>query len=381
MKIVHLIPALTKGGGERVMVDLANSLARGGHEVTVIAANKVDEKILRNNLDDSIEVQYIARQKVGNIRLYLLGLWWTFRKLSWLKSYDILHCHLSFASIFGSLVHLSSRFSRSKRPAVVETYHAVGMPIANWKTKIHKCAAVHRDAIAMMAYDKKWQPFIKRHPRIPVKVIANGVDTTCGKTPIHERNSYRQSIGIPNSCELIVGTMGQFRAERLPTMFVDLMAMIGREVGPEVHFLMIGDGAEFSNVQNCIKEHRLEKRIHTPGIANDPKAAVSVIDLYLTLNINSVTGLAAIEAAFAGVPIIGYQLEKGHEVTSTDWICTSRDLGEIAEIAIELIRDPKKRIDLGQSQMKYAAAQHSQSAMYSNYLDLYHHAVEAASKR
>ena len=36
MNIVHVLPALTKGGGEKVAVDLANHAARTGHEVTML---------------------------------------------------------------------------------------------------------------------------------------------------------------------------------------------------------------------------------------------------------------------------------------------------------------------------------------------------------
>ena len=38
MKIVHVIPALTKGGAERVVVDLANAAVEEGHEVSIVAA-------------------------------------------------------------------------------------------------------------------------------------------------------------------------------------------------------------------------------------------------------------------------------------------------------------------------------------------------------
>ncbi|QDT12276.1 2-deoxystreptamine glucosyltransferase [Planctomycetes bacterium K23_9] len=363
------------------MVDLANSFARDGHEVTVVAAFKVDERLLRNTIDDSIDVQYVIEKKVGRLRLQFEGLLWTIRKLGWLRSHDILHCHLSFASVFGSVVHLSSWLTKNKQPAVVETYHAVGMPFANWKKKIHKWLASRRDAIAMMAYDESWQPFVKRHPRILVEVIPNGVDTSCGKVSNVKRQVLRESIGVPDSCELIIGTMGQFRPERLPTMFVELMAMISHEVGPEVHFLLVGDGAEFDNVQDAIRNHGLEGRIHTPGVVNDPKLGVSIMDLYLTLNVGSVTGLAAIEAAFAGVPIVGYQLNDQYEITSSDWIWTSRDLEVIANRAIELVRSPKKRNELGESQMEYAKSQHSLSSMQSNYFNLYQRAIEAASTR
>ena len=42
MNIVHVVPALTKGGAERVAVELANHAVGSGHKVTLIAGWSVD---------------------------------------------------------------------------------------------------------------------------------------------------------------------------------------------------------------------------------------------------------------------------------------------------------------------------------------------------
>ena len=59
-KIVHVIPALTKGGAERVAVDLANQQLARGHDVWMVAGSKVDERLLRQELDHAIGLEYIS---------------------------------------------------------------------------------------------------------------------------------------------------------------------------------------------------------------------------------------------------------------------------------------------------------------------------------
>ena len=46
MKIVHVISCLTKGGGERIVAELANEAVKQGDEVAIIAAWPEDPVLL-----------------------------------------------------------------------------------------------------------------------------------------------------------------------------------------------------------------------------------------------------------------------------------------------------------------------------------------------
>ena len=63
MKITHVLPALTKGGAEKVVVDLANASVMSGHEVTVLVGHLVDPNLLRNKLSSSVSVRSICDQR------------------------------------------------------------------------------------------------------------------------------------------------------------------------------------------------------------------------------------------------------------------------------------------------------------------------------
>ena len=45
-----MLPALTKGGGEKVAVELANHAARAGHNITIIVGWSVNPRLLRDTL-------------------------------------------------------------------------------------------------------------------------------------------------------------------------------------------------------------------------------------------------------------------------------------------------------------------------------------------
>ena len=120
-----------------------------------------------------------------------------------------------------------------------------------------------------------------------------------------------------------------------------------------------------------VLEHGLEGRVYFPGIVQDPALAFSVMDLYVTLNIGKLTGLAAMEAAYSGLPVLGIQLLSDYSTQANDWIWSSKDSLELAEQAIGLIQSPDKLKMLAKRQREYVYKHHTSEVMANSYLDLY----------
>ena len=107
--IVHVLPLLTKGGGERVAVELANHAAQLGHRVTVLAAEPVAAELLQASVHPAIEVRFVCGAPAGRVRRYLRILPWLWENRAWILRQDIVHCHLTYAAVFGTLVGLLGR--------------------------------------------------------------------------------------------------------------------------------------------------------------------------------------------------------------------------------------------------------------------------------
>ena len=156
MKIVHVVPALTKGGGERVAIDLANHAVDSGDQVSIIAGWPVESKLLLNAVNPKVSVCYVSQSKTSKIGRYFNLISWVIRNRFWLANQDILHCHLTYGSIFGTIVKI---LRNGKQPSIIETYHAVGMPIPRLNRWLHALLAKYRDAIVLMAEDIFWCDF------------------------------------------------------------------------------------------------------------------------------------------------------------------------------------------------------------------------------
>jgi glycosyltransferase involved in cell wall biosynthesis len=372
MKIVHVLSSLHKGGAETVMMELANSAVKVGHQVTVVAAHQTDSARLRKLFLPEVRVIYILDSHDSLFKMYFSLLIWVSRNISWLMGQDIIHCHLTYGAMFGSAVDICRKVLRKKKPKIVETYHAVGMPIPRLKKWLHSRLATHRDAFVLMAEDDYWRKFLADHPKLFSSVIPNGISISTKETEGQSQClAYRREIGIPDDCRFVVGTIGMLRPDRQPWLYVPIFSEIARILGPDVHFVIGGSGSECDRVKSLVVQRGLQDRVHLPGLILNASLTRSIMDIYLTLNVGSLTGIAALEAASSSLPVLAIQLRSEYKCKPDDWIWSSNNPIELAEQVVKLIRSPTERQELSERQGTYVRTHHTTQAMANSYHSLY----------
>jgi glycosyltransferase involved in cell wall biosynthesis len=375
MKILHVLPALTKGGAERVAVDLANAAVSEGHQVSMVLAYPVDPALLQDRLDHRVELRFV-RETRSRLGAFVSLLRWLGRNRRWVLRHDIIHCHLSFGSVFGWMVE-RLRGSRTT-PAIVETYHAVGMAMAPWRHKLAAALIRRRDAIALVAEDEIWTRFRETHPASRIVTIPNGVGEPA-KPKAAAVVAYRRLIGVPDGARL-VGSVGRLFHERRPDALLDSFAKAALRLPSDVHLLLGGEGPERSRLIDRASRLGLADRVHLPGLVRDPAEFFALLDFYLTVNVGETTGIAALEGALSGLPVLAYQMVPEFQPSESDWIWSSRDVDELAARLCDLVRDPEYRRKLGARQQIHARKHHSQASMARAYAALYQTALDTAAK-
>jgi glycosyltransferase involved in cell wall biosynthesis len=370
LKIVHLIPALTKGGAERVLVELANQAAREGHDVAVIAGFAAPPELLAQSLLPN--VRYMAISPAGRSRgeWYAAGVAWAWRNRAWLAANDVIHCHLTFASLVGTLLGWWWKVAVKKAPRIVETIHAVGMPITPAQRRRIAFFARRRAGVALMARDAFWLAFAESNPQIPVAFIANGIGAPTTQ-PAGSRERVREALGVPRKA-LVVGTIGRMVAERMPEALLSAFAtMPARVDGNPVHLVMGGAGPLVEPLRAASRDRNLQDRVHFPGLVEDPASMLSAFDLYLSVNVGEVTGIAGLEAAAAGLPVVALQALAGREADADDWIWSSSDIEEVGRRMTLLLQDRSAAAALAIAQNRHVIDHHGAAAMFRSYLELY----------
>lgn len=371
LRILHVVPALTKGGAERVAVDLANTSSRLGHEVHVMALWRVSDVILRQRLDESVEVHYILPTRPPRFLGLLFSIVWTMANLRFFLQKEVIHVHLTQPSILGSFIFVAVRILGRKTPIVLETYHAVGMDISRVFRLIHMFNFWMRDAISFMALDSFWEPRLKLFNRATIRVIRNGVDSPRGKAPTANTEPYLKSLGIRNRRAVVFGSVGQLRPDRRPLTLAKVFIEVLRSTPNHVMGVFFGGGPEMEKVKNLISAHGLEGRFLLPGEVMDPHAAISCLDLHVPLNVGSVTGIAALEAGFAGVPQVGLQLDDEARRLDEEWVWSTPSEEDLVQAILGLLSNARERKNLGLAQSQRCERDFSASRMTEDYISLY----------
>lgn len=370
MKITHLNPALTKGGAEKVLVDLANLAVAQGHEVSIVSARQVDPALLQDQVDPRVRLHFVSEQATGKGASYAAMLPWLARNWHWLREQDVVHCHLTYGALLGSAIRLRRSIAGGQSPRIIETFHGVGMPIRPWQRTLAALqAAACRDGYALMAEDEYWRGFANGHPFLPLAIIPNGIADP-PKSSAAEQLAYRRDAGIPDKAPLI-GTVGRLRAERNPFATLTAFAKAARLLGPDVHFLIAGDGPMTDAVRAEGNRLGLGERLHLPGLAVKPWVAAAVIDVYISMNVGPITGIAGLEAAAAAIPVIAVQAAADYRQGNEDWIWSDPDPAKVGAEAARLMQAPKERTALAKRQAAHVRAHHSAEAMLDAYLKLY----------
>lgn len=383
MKIVHFVPVLGKGGAERVVVDLANQAAIDGHEVSIVAWMPAPPELLPNMLRSDIPIRYLddtddRRWRESGVPPsdYLKLLVWVARNRKWLLGRDIVHCHLSMGSAFGAAVQLLRTVYRRSAPAVVETYHAVGVAIPDFHRAVHARFLSRRDSVAFMAEDAYWTRYRERRLNRLFRTIPNGIAAAAPIDP-EASDHYRQEVaGIPKNA-IVLGSVGRLVAERRPDLLLEMFVRLTKITAGNVHLLLAGEGPLRASLEETSRRHGLADRVHLPGLILNPVEAFGTIDLYLTVNVGPITGIAAIEAASSGLPIVALQLDRHHQTSASDWIWSSPDPQKAAEHVAGLLDKPAELQSLAERQESNVRSKHGIDAMAKAYYSLYGDALAA----
>jgi glycosyltransferase involved in cell wall biosynthesis len=364
LKIIHVVSALTKGGAERVVVELANQGVLNGHQVTVIAANYYDKTILQNFLLPNVEVLFVSKSW---IRAYISIPFFIFTKRKLIYTADILHCHLSFGSLFGAITFFFKKIiAFSSKVKIVETNHSVGMKLPKKNILVARFLGLFKHGYVLMANDMYWENTYKKGKPI-VEVIPNGIKEIIPITSPQQKQAILDSFNLPPKYKYLIGTVGMLRPDRQPIIYIKLLKKIVDTIGNDIMFIMGGSGTEEQILKTEIERLGLQKNITMIGLVSNPVNLMSVLDVYVSLSVQSNVGISMIEAAMCKTCVVGYQLNDLYTTNDLDWVWSSNNLDLLAAKIIHLLKNNNERREMISKQNNYVFNNLTVQKMQGNY--------------
>jgi len=303
MKILHLIPSLSSGGVEQVVLELCEGLQAEGEENIVISgggsmvaaieatgARHIERPIGKKSLKSLLEIPRL-------------------RRLIRAERPDILHLHSRVPAWIGILA--CRGLSASERPAIITSFH--GFHSVN----AYSAIMAKGDRTIAVSESMK-QHILENYPNCPeqsILVIPNSVDTELNKPQYRPSAAWKEAWqaefpelkGKYSIC--LAGRITRLKgAEHLVPLLHKL-----HQKGIPAHALIIGEckrGKEAykRELQELFQREGLSDAISWTGHRRDLRDIIASTDVSLSLTLQPESfGKTTLEALAMGRPVAGYE--------------------------------------------------------------------------
>lgn len=197
-----------------------------------------------------------------------------------------------------------------------------------------------------------------------VKVWGRGVDLQ-RFSPSHRSTSFRQQLGIPNNCPIVL-YVGRLVPEKRPDIFASVIRRLSKE---NIYFraIIVGAGQSEHIIEN------LPNTIHTGWLDGDQLCeAYASSDVFLFPSSVETFGNVTLEAAASGLPLVVEEKCSGHLVNHgvNGFLCEAGNVQAFYDGTVRLLRDVNLRASFSE-QSKALSQTLEQSVVVKEMLDHY----------
>jgi glycosyltransferase involved in cell wall biosynthesis len=355
MRIVQVTESLEIGGAERVVVTLANELARRGHEVSVVCLKT--EGPLANDL---VNVRSSCiRKGEGNDPRAILRLAAALRA----ARAEVVHSH-----DWGCYLDTMLAARLAGVPVAAHTAHGKYMAyppgrLASLKKSLRH--ALERRAAGrygnVICVSDALRGHVTEEIGIPAgltRTIANGVAVP----PLAPK-----APSAPGAARLV--TVGRLAAVKNFGMLIRAFAGLAAR-WPRLELAIVGDGPERAGLETLAKQLGLVDMVKFLGFRSDVDAQLAQSDVFVLTSLSEGIPMAILEAMKSGLPVVatrvgGVPATVADGVTGT--LVDSGDERALTRALAALIERPEVALAMGAAGHARAQQEFSVDAMVSAY--------------
>ncbi len=366
MKILQICSARDLGGGEKHLADLANGLARRGHDVY---AALIPSSPLLAELS-SVPKQNIAELPMRNS----LNVATALHLSRFVRQHEIKIIHAHVARDY-PLAALATRRTHAR---LVLTRHVL-FPLK----RIHRLTlrrtarviAVSRAVAEGLRTQRIFDPdkIVLIHNGIDIDRFAKGREDVATCEQRADRN-------------LRVGMIGHLAPIKGQEDFIRAAGIICKR-RDDVEFIIAGEdksrsGEHRSSVEKLIDELNLNQRVRLTGWVDDVSTLLPTFDLFVSPSRSEPFGLAIVEAMAAGVPVVATMSGGAQEIIEhhkTGCLVPIKDVEALAKTIGELLSDSEERVRLSENARRTVRERFSLESMLSVTEQVYREVLEDGS--
>lgn len=357
------------GGSVRTAVDLSSVLARGGHEVQIFSRRPPLGSTLHG---PGVIVRSLGEAEPPTAALHRA---WPAAEAAALaerlveadaRGLDVVHFHyaLPFAGVVASV-------RNRLNAAVVGTFHGTDVEAAEGSETLAgtlRAAFRHVDAVTTVSasYARRVGAVVGIEPR----VIPNFVDAD----EFHPSPS-------PRPARPVIAHISNFRTVKAPLLLADIASQVLRETNAELW--LIGDGDGLPEVLDIMAGRGLSERVRSFGFRTRVAPLLRRCDLLVSSSRSESFGIAALEAAASGIPVVAPRVGGLIEVVRdgvTGVLYSPGDVSAAVAAVRRVLGDPALRARMGQAARAHARAYRPERVV-PRYVELYRSLTDAVRLR
>jgi len=360
MKIAQFIDSDDIGGAESMLISLSRELISQGHEIIVfhLGNQYIDEACQKYNLTQ-VNIPY-KKLYSSIITIFLFSI--LFSRLLRNHKIDILHSHL-YGSITGAF--LGAYIYRIPHIGTLHDLYMVQERIGRGlMLRIAQFANTQLIAVSndMQSFYKKYIPSAKK-----LHTIYNGFDLNSSFS-INDK----AFTDINKSTSIRIVTVG--RLIELKQQYQELCTLTEILKNNDIQLLFVGDGPEFSHIQDKINSEGLEDKVFLLGERNDVLAILKTADIFILASQTEGLSCSIIEAMAMGLPAIVSNVGGNRELIKNGvngYVFELNNPDQFKSHVNKLIANREERQKMTTESKKIATATFSTAMMAKNYIKTY----------
>ncbi len=350
MRVVQVIEALTRGGAERLVIELARELGRRGVCSRVLCLRD-DGPWASDIAAEGIYAGCLGKRRGLDVSCAL-----RLRRALDALDADVVNAHLFTANLWTRVAGLAPR-----RWSLVATLHNVD----NWRAPVHRMA----DQILWWAADAYVAvgPAVSAYyagqgvPQSRLSVIPNGIRWN-GET-------LREPLVSPKA---VIRACGRLVPQKGFDILIEAAALAARR--HDFLLEIIGDGPERSRLEATAAAHGLGEKVVFLGARDDARALIASCDLFVLASLREGLPLVLLEALHAGRPIVATRLQGIDAVLSDALEGTVVESGSVEALASgieKVLSDRDSARAMARRGREKAKREFSMERVASDYAELY----------
>ena len=299
--------------------------------------------------------------------------------------YDLVHVHTPIAAVLG---RIAAKIAGAKR--IVYTSH--GLPFHDRSSlkeytlysNVEKFAALLTDLILSQNHeDIATAKKLGLCPPEKIAYLGNGVDIDRFNRdrldPAHQAQ-LRKSLGIPDTANLIIGTIGRLTRKKGSGYLIEATAKLVSQF-PNLHVLIIGGELStdpepfYTEITERIRTLGIQNNVTLTGIRQDIPEILGLLDIF-TLPTFTHEGLprSIVEAMSMGLPVVATDIRGCREAVlheKTGLIVPPQDSQKLAEALEKLLSNSEMRSAYGQASRQRVEAEYDESFVFERLENFY----------